>query len=40
MRTMMGGKFVYTNSNTDPKQPVEYWYRTGDRKGVLTVQKH
>ncbi len=40
MRTMMGGKFVYTNPNKDPRQPVEYWYRTGDRTEVLNIAKH
>ena len=25
LRTMIGGKFVYTNPNQDPNQEVRYW---------------
>lgn len=37
MRTMMNGKFVYTNPNKDARQPVEYWFRSGDRTEVLNI---
>lgn len=39
LRTMMGGKFTYTNPNKDPKQEVKYWYPTRGRMEVLNVPK-
>ena len=37
MRTMIGGEFVYTNSNSDPNQEVEYWYPTRGYRAVLEI---
>ncbi len=37
MRTMIGGKFVYTNSNPDPNQKIEYWYPTRGYRAVLDI---
>jgi hypothetical protein len=35
MKTMIGGKFLYTNS--DPDQKIEYWYPTRGYSAVLDV---
>ena len=39
MRTMIGGKFVYTNPNQDPRQPVEYWFPIQGRREVINIPK-
>ncbi|MDA2935160.1 amidohydrolase, partial [Acidobacteria bacterium AH-259-D05] len=37
MRTMIGGKFVYTNPDPDPNQKIEYWYPTRGYRAVLDI---
>lgn len=37
MRTMIGGKFLYTNPDSDPNQQIEFWYPTRGYREVLDV---
>ena len=37
MRTMIGGKFLYTNPDSDPNQQIEFWYPTRGYRAVLDV---